>query len=85
MPLFDFSCDRCSIIQEHLQSVKSPAPLCPQCFCEMRRKFGAFSIRGDFQAVKPHDWGWHDKTVFYQDGRSRVKTHNESYDDGLGI
>lgn len=83
MPKWDYVCDECGIEDEYILPHGAATPCCPNCQTEMRRKWGSFAIYGDFVAVKPHDWGKHDRLVCYPDGRRVEKKYNEMYEDGL--
>ena len=72
MPVFDFTCDGCEIVEEHIVAHDAPYPSCPNCGKTMRRKLGTFSIYGDQVATRPHRWGWEDYRISYPNSKWRT-------------
>lgn len=41
MPLFDFCCEKCDVVIEHLITASDPVPVCDNCKVEMAKILGA--------------------------------------------
>lgn len=56
MPRYDYACEKCGNIEEHIHSMKeSPEIKCPKCRSSMTRQislsFGGFNIKGGSSSI----------------------------------
>ncbi len=45
MPIYDFVCPDCQLVEEKMQKYSDPPPTCTKCNKEMERKVGTPAVR----------------------------------------
>lgn len=84
MPIYSYQCPQCGykFDQRLPYSASGSIVVCPKCSAEAKKVYSSpFVIYGQGY-FKPMDWGKHDVTVNYPDGRNVDKDWNTMYEDG---